>query len=159
MYPKGYMSLPDKVAGEETICETCGHTIVCRMTTYSNYENYLQWQNAEKGAHFSSSGKCKTLPGDRRTQKEEPDSEFPEPNPLAKHPKSDPTEIKPKFPNIRSELHDEAWAFAMQEATKIVESMVSMSEPTKQTLILAQVFYKKHMDYFIHVKCNPLIQV
>jgi len=83
MYPKGYMSLPDKVAGGETVCETCGHNLVCRMTVYNNYANYLQWQNADQNtAHFDSSGKCKTLPGDRRTQKEEPDP-YPEPNPLA----------------------------------------------------------------------------
>lgn len=52
---------------------------------------------------------------------------------------------------IQKIIHDEVWAFAMAEATKVYPLGTASSDPDKTSrLILAQVFYKKNMDYLIH---------
>ena len=57
-----------------------------------------------------------------------------------------------KLISLKQKLsHDEVWAFALIEATKVypLESREG-GEAFKSRLILAQVFYKKNMDYIIH---------
>lgn len=48
-------------------------------------------------------------------------------------------------------VHDEIWAFALVEAAKVYP-LGTAGADSHQTarLILAQVFYKKNMDYYIH---------
>lgn len=47
--------------------------------------------------------------------------------------------------------HDEVWAFALVEATKVYPLGTAGADPNLTSrLILAQVFYKKNMDYLIH---------
>ncbi len=60
--------------------------------------------------------------------------------------------------HIAKDLHDEAWAFAVFEATKVYpvenvqipDSSKVRDLNLKDRMILAQVFYKKNMDYIIH---------
>lgn len=55
------------------------------------------------------------------------------------------------IPTEQKIMHDEVWAFAMVEATKVYPLGTANSDPDKTSrLILAQVFYKKNMDYIIH---------
>ena len=48
-------------------------------------------------------------------------------------------------------IHDEIWGFAVAEATKVYPFGTAAADPHQTSrLILAQVFYKKNMDYIIH---------
>jgi len=71
----------------------------------------------------------------------------------SQEPKPEPesTTESPKFPLKQKLVHDEIWAFAISEATKVYPLGTAGSDPNLTgRLILAQVFYKKNMDYYIH---------
>jgi len=72
-------------------------------------------------------------------------SVIPEPKPP-----TGPTD-PPKFPLKQKLVHDEIWAFALVEAAKVYPLGTASADPNlTPRLILAQVFYKKNMDYYIH---------
>lgn len=48
-----------KKEGATSVCKTCGSTIICRMTSYKNFPNKLQWQNDSGTAHYDRDGNCK----------------------------------------------------------------------------------------------------
>ena len=45
--------IPLKKKGVKTTCNTCGNEIICKMSTYEEYDNQLQWQNYDGTAHYS----------------------------------------------------------------------------------------------------------
>ena len=151
------MSLPDKVSGRVTACPDCGDPIICEMSTYpaeSKFDNYLQWKNTkDKKPHSKSCVKKK--PGPRAFPGGNEGPIIPVEPPLTVN----TTEIKwQKIPGINVELHDAVWAFAMVEATKVyplkmkggTDDIPLVDINFTPRMILAQVFYKKNMDYAIH---------
>jgi len=63
----------------------------------------------------------------------------------------EPSTDTPKIPLDQKLVHDEIWAFAISEATKVYPLGTAGADPNLTgRLILAQVFYKKNMDYYIH---------
>lgn len=143
------MSKAEKKVGAESNCETCGNKIVCRMTTYKgDYENYPQWQNADESkAHFTSGGKC-TCPQDKYAKTST------ETIPV------DATPDEFRFPEVNSKIHNQCWRFALREAEKVwpvnnkggnlAGAEMKVDTNLINRMILAQVFYKKNMDYMIH---------
>lgn len=61
----------EKKEGATNICNACGETTVCRMTTYKDFPNKLQWQNhGDTKAHYTAKGLCKTAaPDTERVEK------------------------------------------------------------------------------------------
>jgi len=74
------------------------------------------------------------------------------PNPTSTPEPRSTVEVKDSgIPTEQKITHDEVWAFAMAESTKVHPLGTASSDPDKTSrLILAQVFYKKNMDYLIH---------
>lgn len=49
--------IPPKKEGVKTTCNGCRSEIICRMSTYTGYDNKLQWQNKDGTAHYSFIGR------------------------------------------------------------------------------------------------------
>lgn len=160
--------LPDKSEGVNGECPQCGATIVCRMTDYKgNFTNYLQWQNLdEKTAHYQSNGDCKNSNPDNNQFTEDARREQQELADEAELSKGETTQksthVDPTYSRINStqkEVHEEVWAYAVMQAEKVhpvemkggTDGYPRVDVNFKSRMILAQVFYKKNMDYKIHV--------
>ena len=71
------------------------------------------------------------------------------PNPETTTP--EPSTDEQKFPLKQKLVHDEIWAFAVSEATKVYPLGTGGGDANLTSrMILAQVFYKKNMDFYIH---------
>jgi len=114
--------------------------------TSGNYELInLQWkERSDKPGEWNASIAKNTvvigLDGTTESPKAEPTPETP----------TEPTQTTMLTTNQKI-VHDEIWAFAMSEATKVYPLGTASGDTDRTSrLILAQVFYKKNMDFYIH---------
>jgi len=114
----------------------------------SVYEIEGIWWKEYEGNWTASLGKYSKVTSS--TQLHVPNVEpIPEPTPTTPTESPHPTVILTTNQKI---VHDEVWAFALAEATKVYPLGTAGGDPNLTSrLILAQVFYKKNMDYMIHV--------
>lgn len=122
----------------DTVEITAWGNDVNRLKMGCNYEFVKPYWNTYQDnpqVSFNQYGSVTEISGPlERISTQQTTMETPEP-PATGH----PTESK-----RWQDIHDECWAFAYQSALKVYP------EGNKDTHILAQVFYKKTMDYRIH---------
>jgi hypothetical protein len=122
------MPLPKKTEGAMAACPKCGATLVCRMTEYAGYSNYLQWQweNPHK-AHYDSHGNCRPMDNYAPPAPDNPNTDDHQSN--QKHMKEVQEQIKnlDKIPEVtgpKKALIDEETLLLLQirkHVTKIVK--------------------------------------
>jgi hypothetical protein len=164
------MSKPEKVLGNTAVCETCGLEIICRMTNYpeGTYTNYPQWQSKDATtAHYTSGGKCKTDPKERKVVKDVSEgsesgtltrTQVQEKGSTVEYMKLNDDDVAAaamRVPESLSDMHDLCWAFANIEAAKAwpvkiksKEGFPAVDVNEKSRNILAQVFYKELMPAY-----------
>jgi len=110
----------------------------------------LQWK--EKNGFWNASiGKNTIVMGEGATEtstSEQP----PERTSTKEIPDTEPSSLATdKIPTEQKIIHDQVWAFALTESTKVYKlGTAGQDLHLKDRMILAQVFYKKNMDYMIH---------
>lgn len=124
----------EKTEGAKKTCESCGTDVECHMSNYANnFQNKLQWQNADGTAHYKWIGPEKyecIKQQDDSTQTEAPKEAIQEP---------------PSFPGVNVipkkviDYHNNAWEIALMKAKKVYEGK---NATEVSMMILAQVFYK-----------------
>ena len=110
------------------------------------YEFHTPWFTNYEGEAVLSLGKyCQVKLAEIQSK---PSSTEPEPEP---QPSTEPPAETTFLGTNQKITHDEVWAFAVAEATKVYKLGTASGDPhLKDRMILAQVFYKKNMDYLIH---------
>jgi len=105
--------------------------------------------------HWCSNENCKADVIAKKNKPKTLEDSTPEPPPAQtlkmRPPTPDPEPetkyyLNTKIPNKVVDIHRDIWGFAIQEATKVYPD----NDGYKSRLILAQVYYKKLMDYMIH---------
>ena len=129
--------MADKIEGATNKCQACGEITVCRMTTYADFPNKLQWQNNDNTkAHYDKTGKCKkasqvttqgTLEGGENPSQGTIEGYVPRPAQGTAHPLESPTKEKEPTPEDLMRMVENANLFSSEIFTKIIDEATEAS--------------------------------